>query len=156
MIYEQVTETPLMSQYQPDIRTAHLQRLHSADFESPSTARIPISVTVHHGDSLRQSNGHELASTHSSLFDQFARSTHRQLEAMHQRTLGQIQAHQQWIANQWPQPTGIPMPTIHPMTTPVLIVNHPPVTMTADAYAQREAIQQELCQDPHYFYPYYT
>ena len=140
-----------MSQFQPDTQNSHLQRRHSADFEWQPPGRVPIPVTVHHGDSLHQLDRYDQIDAHSSLFNQFARSTQQQIEAIQQRTLEQIQAHQQWIANQWQQQVPIP-----PMTTPVLIVNHPPVTMSVDAYAQREASRQEFAHEPFYFYPFYT
>ncbi len=107
-----------------------------ADFHSQASARLPIPVHIE-----RQNSFDHLATEQSSVFEQFAWSTQQQLET--------IQAHQQWIANQHQQHMNLFRQMPLQLTTPALIVYHPPVTKFATSYAQRE----EIFYGPTFMYP---
>jgi hypothetical protein len=147
VIYERVIETPIISQFQPNSTNINRQPY----YQSQSSTRLPIPVHIE-----RENSFDHLQNTQPSIFDQFARSTQQQISAMQQQTREQIQAHQHWMANHWQQHANmfLQMPT--QLLTPTLIVNHPPVTMTAHSYAQREDVQQQVPYRPMFINPFYT
>jgi hypothetical protein len=63
--------------------------------------------------------------------------------------------HQQWIANQHQQHMNMLRQIPSQLTTPTLIINHPPVTRTATSYIKREEVQQETLYQPTIIYPAY-
>ncbi len=99
---------------------------------SKSSTRLPIPVHIE-----RQNSFDHLDTRQSSVFDQFARSTQQQLKT--------IQAHHRWTANQHQQHMNL----YQQLTTPTLIVHHPPVTRTATSYLQEE----EMLYQPTLIYP---
>ena len=127
IIYERVVEPPVISQFQVDDAIINQQQQQqqqeqSARFRSQSFSRLAIPVHIE-----RQSSVDNLHVKQTSAFEQFARFTQQQLQNM--------QAHQQWIANQHHQHMNI----VQHLTTPTLVVYHPPVTKIATAsYAKRE------------------
>ena len=94
-----------------------------------------MSIPVH---VERQNSFDHLQTQQSSLFDQFAWST--------QQHLDRFQAQQQWISQQH---MNMFRKISSHLTTPALIVNHPPVTRTATSYAHRE----EVFYQPTVIYP---
>lgn len=139
IIYERVVELPVISQFQPGdaiINQQQQQQQQSARFRSQSFSRLPIPVHIE-----RQSSVDNLHVKQTTAFDQFAQFTQQQLRNM--------QAHQQWIANQHHQHMNI----VQHLTTPTLIVYHPPVTKIATAsYAKRE----EFLYQPMLMHPTHT
>jgi hypothetical protein len=92
----------------------------------------------------------------AKTFDQLAWSTHQQILAMQQRGRQQVQAHQQWAATQWNQHANMFLQYPTQLTTPSLVVYHPPITMNTAAYVQRQEIRQEQVHyNPGYVYPFY-
>lgn len=121
----------MISEFQPGAPLTDRQRRHSADYSSTSSTRIPIPVHID-----RQNSYDHLEPRPLSLFEQFALSTQRHLEA--------IQAQHQRNMNMFTQ-------NLLPLTTPTLVVNYPPVTRIV----QREDFQQEMFYDSTFMYPTY-
>ena len=91
-----------------------------------------------------------------SPFDQLAWSTQQQLEALQHQTLEQTQTYKYWIVNPDQQPRNMFMQIPTQLTTPTLIVNHPPVTRLANGYEQGKEISHEAHQQLRYVYTSYT
>lgn len=88
----------------------------------------------------------------TQAFNQLAWNSHQQILAMQQRSRQQVQAHQQWAANQWQQhAANMYVPLSTQLTTPSLIVYHPPVTTS---YVQTQEYRQ-VQYAPTYTYQYY-
>lgn len=70
---------------------------------------------------------------------------------MQQRSRQHVQAHQQWAANQWQQHAAN---MFVPLTTPSLVVYHPPVTTS---YVQTQEYRQrfQYTPTPTYAYQFY-
>jgi hypothetical protein len=147
IIYERVTEAPVVSEFEPSSTTTNRQRRHSAEFHSESSSRLPIPVHID-----RQNSFGHFQTQQSSVFNQFARSTHQQLESMQRQTLARMQEHQRWITNQHQQHMNMFMQSPLQLTTPTLIVNHPPVTRTVTSYARNEQVQQQVIHQPAFLY----
>lgn len=127
----------MISEFQPGGLSTDQQ--NSTDFSSTTTTnRIPIPVHIE-----QQNSYDNLESRPLSLFEQFALSTQRHLEA--------IQAQQQWMANQHQGHINMFIQNSLPLTTPALVVNHPPVTRIV----QREEFQREMFHHSTFTYPSY-
>lgn len=116
-------EPAVVSQFQPgDVIIDQQQQQQATRFRSRSFSRLAIPVHFE-----RQNSADNLYIQQPTPFQRFAQFTQQQLHNM--------QAHQQWMANQHHQHMNI----IQHLTTPTLIVHHPPVTKIAtSSYAKRE------------------
>ena len=146
MIYERLVEEPMVTQFQPP--------RHITEFDpvgpSERVDRIPIPV-------YREDSSTDVPPQAPSLFDQIARTTQEQIEALERRTREQIHAHQRWMENQWEQHNRLFVPMLPVLTTPALVVNHPPIVRTANAtYAREASFQEHVYIEPSYLYPFYT
>ncbi|CAF1487870.1 unnamed protein product [Adineta ricciae] len=141
VIYERVVDSNIQSEFQPaDKPVVHRRR------GSRSTSRAPIPVHIERHKSFDCIERERPIST----FDEFARSTQQELECLQQRSRKQIHAQQQWLAN---QQQHMNMCALLPLVTPPLVINHAPVTKTANLYTYNENFQQPFfCAQP-YMYP---
>jgi hypothetical protein len=71
---------------------------------------------------------------------------------MQQRGREQLQAHQQWAANQWQQHANMFLQYPTQLTTPSLIVYHPPVTTS---YVQTQEYRQQVQYNSTFMYPFF-
>ncbi|CAF4477558.1 unnamed protein product [Rotaria sp. Silwood2] len=149
VIYERIIEAPIVSEFQPGDLTIDRQCYHSVDFystSSSSSSHLPNTVYSEH-----QNASNNIQYQQSSIFDQFAWITQQQLKSIEQQT------YQHWIPNQQQQQQmNMFIQTPAQLTTPFLVVNHPPVTKTITAYTQREDVQQQFFYTPILMYPSYT
>ncbi|CAF0980829.1 unnamed protein product [Rotaria sordida] len=155
IIYERIIQAPVVSEFQPGGLTIDRQCYHSVDLHSSSSSRL---LNTFHNE--QQTSSNNIENQKFSIFDQFAWLTQQQLEAIEHQTLEQIQTHQQWIFDQQQQQhMNMFLHTPLQLTTPMLIVNHPPVTRIINAYTQRDDVQQQQQQQffyrPIFMYPSY-
>ena len=89
--------------------------------------------------------GAEIEQNHDesrSTFDQFAESTQRYLDEMERQTTERIESYQSTSCNTF-QVGNEELPiTLYPLTTPTLVVNHPPVTRFINYYPSTTSINQ--------------
>ncbi len=152
MIYERVTEQPVTAEFEPGAINIDRQRRHSAEFQSNSSR---VSIPVHHvqrRNSADYTQQEYVTEQPSGTFDQLAWATHQQILAMQQRGREQLQAHQQWAANQWQQHANMFLQFPTQLTTPSLIVYHQPVTTS---YVQTHEYRQQAQYNQTYMYPYF-
>jgi len=72
---------------------------------------------------------------------------------MQQRGKEQLQAHQQWAANQWQQHANMFLQYPTQLTAPSLVFYHQPVTTS---YIQtQEYRQQQIQYNPQFVYPFF-
>jgi hypothetical protein len=119
-----------------------------------SSAIIPVSAS--HYPMTYSSEIQPQLFAESSTFEQFSRSTQRQLEEMQQRTEESMSCHQNWLYHQCPcpqQPSTF-MPCTSLLTTPTLVVHYPPVTRVIDSY-QHERLHALACYDNMFARHYY-
>lgn len=139
------------SSFHVPIPVHHVQRRNSAEFQSSSSH---VSIPVHHTQRRNSADFTEnqyIAQQPSTAFDELAWRTHQEIIAMQQRGIEQLQAHQQWAANQWHQHANMFLPISTQLTAPSLVVYHPPVT----TYVQKQEFRQRTQYNQAYAYPYF-
>ena len=147
MIYERFVEEPAVSHFQPSRPISEF-----LPHASSSEPRDRIPIPVH-----RENLSNEMPVQQPSLFERMAQTTQEQIEGLERRTREQIEHHQRWMENQWEQHTSLFMPMIPLMTTPTLIVNHPPIIRSTNVtFNQEAALQEHIYIEPSYLYPFYT
>ncbi|CAF0833651.1 unnamed protein product [Rotaria sp. Silwood1] len=163
VIYQRVVENPVSAEFQTAATHTQRQRRHSAEFQSNSS-RVPIPVNVQRRNSINDLNQEYIVEQPSGTYNELAWKTQQQLLALQQRNREQLQAHQQWAANQWQQHANmfLQYPTQLPITP--LVAYQPSVTMNRAAYVQRHEYrqqhhrqqyhQQHMQYSPAYVYPY--
>ncbi len=151
MIYERVIETPMMSEFQPGRIPNNQERRHSADRHLKSSPRVPPPVHIEQSNSVSC-----LENKQPSTFEKFAWATQQELEALQHRVIKKIQDHKEWVVNQQQQHLNMYRQAPTQLTTPALIINHPPTIRTTTAYAPRPNVQQQAFCQPAYIYPSYT
>lgn len=138
VIYERVIEPQMVSHFQPN----------RPNFYSSSYLPDPI-----YADGCVQSE--QIESRMPSEFEQFAWLTQQKLEEIERVTLERIMMHQQQLANQQ-QSTNRCMQVSPPLVTPILVVNHSPVTRTITTCAQLPDTPQATFYQPIFTYPSYS
>ncbi|CAF1221134.1 unnamed protein product [Adineta steineri] len=149
VIYERVVESSSSAaEFQPTDTITNC--------EGRNSNSIPrLSIPVH----IEQSKSYDYLDKQQqqplSAFDQLAQATQQQLEAIQQQVVKQMQIQQQWLANQHQQHMNMCMQMPLTLTTPALVINHPPITRTTNLYTSTDAFQQQIfCQQP-FMYPSY-
>jgi hypothetical protein len=75
---------------------------------------------------------------------------------MQRRGRQRVQAHQQWAANQWQQHANMFLQYPTQLTTPSLVIYHPPATANTTSYIQRQEYREQRVQyNPTFVYPFY-
>jgi hypothetical protein len=134
VIYEHVIETPIISQFQPNGRPANGQPCESTECLLRRNLHSPI--------------------PQSSAFEKFTQSTQHHIEMLQRITTEHIETQQYHMNNQWQQQPFMFTPWLSSVTTPTVIVNHPPITRTIDAHVQAQN-NQHIFFEPFYTYPFY-
>ncbi|CAF0896677.1 unnamed protein product [Adineta steineri] len=143
VIVERITEKPVLTEFEPGAITYERQRRHSAEFHTDSS-RLEIPINMSRQKSVDHLAREQMAQQPSGTFDELVWTTHQQILAMQQRGREQVQASQQWAANQWQQHQNMFMQYPTHLTTPTLVVCHPPVTTNAPtAYIQTEEYREQ-------------
>jgi hypothetical protein len=128
------------------------QRRHSAEYQFNST-HLPAPVNMQRRNSLNYLEQEQITEQPTGTFDQLAWRTHQQILALQQRGREQVQAYRQLAANQWQQHANLFLQYPAQLTTPSLIIHHPPVTMNATSYVETQEYRQRVQYNPTFVYP---
>lgn len=143
-----------MTEFEPAALQVQKQRRHSAEYVSDST-NLQIPVEYQRRNSLNfLEQAYNISQQPSGTFDELAWRTHQQVLAMQQRGREQVQAHQQWAANLWQQHSNMFLHYPQQLTTPSLVVYHPPTVMNTAAYVETQEYRQQIQYNPTIVYPF--
>jgi hypothetical protein len=114
-----------------------------------------VPAIIQRQNSLNYLETEQITEQPTGTFDQLAWTTHQQILALQQRGREQVQAHRQWAANQWQQHANLFLQYPTQLTTPALIVHHPPVTMNTNSYVETQEYRQRVYYNPTFVYPFF-